>query len=96
MRFKYNTLPPCNPLFPIPNSRFAAVHPAATCEPAAGHNDTGRHNLNSPAYPHPGRHPFTLYLACPPPTCKGDLSPKQLHRKLRYVRNPSTPGRVQA
>ena len=95
MRVKYNTLPPCNPLFPLPNSLFA-VHPAAFSESVAGHNNVGRRNLNSLAYPHPGCHPFTLYLACPPPTCKGYISPKQLHRKLRYLRNPSTPGRVQA
>ena len=95
MRVKYNTLPSYNPLFPIPNSRFAAVHPAATCEPAAGHNNVGRRNLHSPAYPHPGCHPFDLYLRHLTPG-KGYLSPTQLHRKLRYLRNPSTPGRVQA
>ena len=91
MRVKYNTLPPCNPLFPLPNSRFAAVHPTATCKPAAGRNDAGRLTLNSPA-----RHPFTLCMACPPPTCKGYLSPMELNRKLRYLRNPSTPGRAAA
>lgn len=95
MHVKYNTLPSYNPLSPPINLRFS-VHPAATCKPAAGRNDAGRLTLNSPTHPHPGRHPFTLCLACPPLTCKGDLSPEQLHRKLRYLRNPSTPGRVQA
>lgn len=94
MHVKYNTLPSYNPLSPAINLRFS-VHPAATCESAAGHNVAGRHNLNSPTYPHPGCHPFTLWLRHLTPG-KGHLSPEQLHRKLRYLRNPSTPGRAAA
>ena len=63
-----------NPLAATRTSRFA-VHPAATCELAAGHNDTGRHNLNFPTYPHPGCHPFTLCLACPPPAARVASAP---------------------
>lgn len=95
MRVKYNTLPSYNPLSPAINLRFS-VHPAATCESAAGHNVAGRRNLNSPTHPHPGCHPSAFCLAYPPPTCKGDLSPKQLHRKLCYLRNPFTPHRATA
>ena len=95
MRVKYNTLPSYNPLSPPINLRFS-VHPAATCKPVAGHDNAGHRNLNSPIHPHPGCNPFTLCLACPPPTCTGDLSPKQLHDEPRNLSNPPTPGRAAA
>ena len=91
----YNTSTCSNPLAATRTSRFG-VRRADSRESAAGHNNTGRHNLNSPACPHPGCHPFTLCMACPPLTCKGYLSPKQLQRKLPYLRNPFTPGRAAA
>ena len=91
MPVKYNTLPSYNPLSPVINLRFS-VQPAATCESAAGHDNASRHNLNSPTYPAPGCLPLPCHLTL----VKGYLSPKRLHRKLRYLRNPSTPGRATA
>ena len=91
----YSTGTYSNPLAVSITSRFS-VHPAATREPAADHNNVGHRNLTSPTYPHPGCHPFTLCLSCPPPTCKGDLSPKRLNCELRHLRNPFTSHRAAA
>lgn len=91
MRAYTSTQPLYNPLFPPINPRFA-VHPAGFNRSATGPDDVGRHNLNPPAYPAPGYHP----LACHLTPVKGYLSPTQLHRKLLYLRNPSTPGRAAA
>ena len=95
MRVKYNTRSPFIPLFPLQISRFA-VHPTATSEPAAGQNNAGHRNLNSSTYPDPGCHPFPFCLDCPPPACKGILSPMRLHGELRHLRNPFTPHRATA
>ena len=46
MHVKYSTHSPHNPLFLLPISRFS-VHPAATSEPTAVHDDAGRRDLNS-------------------------------------------------
>ena len=94
MHAYYSTSTYSNPLAATRTSRFV-VHPAAFSESAASHDNVGRHNLNSPTYPHPGCHPFDLCL-CYLTLVKDYLSPKQLHYEPRYLSNPSTPGRAKA
>ena len=90
----YSTSTCSNPLAATRTSRFA-VRPAAFSESAAGHNNAGRHNLNSPAYPHPGCHPLDLCLRHLI-LGKGYLNPKLLHHELRYLRNLSSHHRATA
>ena len=95
MHIKYNTRSPHNPLSPPQTSRFA-IHPEAFGRSATGSHDSGHCDLNFPIHPDPGCRPFAFCLACPTPTCKGNLSPKQLHHEHCYLSNPSTPHRATA
>ena len=95
MRSYSSTQPLYNLLSPPINPHFA-VHPAAFSRSATGPHDVSLHNLKSPIHPDPGCHLLHFCLACPPPACKTDLSPKRLHRELLHLRNPSTPHRATA
>ena len=95
MRVKYNTRSPYILLSPLSTSRFPVL-PKAFSGSETRSDNAGLRNLNSPTYPVPGCRPFAFCLACPTPTCKCDLSPKQLHHEHCYLSNPSTPHRATA
>ena len=95
MRDYYSVQVLYNLLSWLATSRFA--EPLSTVSKAtAERSGEGQHYSDSPIYHGTGCKLTLSCLLCPLSACKGYLSPKQLHRKLRYLPNPSTPGRAAA